>query len=117
VNTEVLVYRLGHSITTTWPTAERILVCVGPSPSSATLVRAAKRLADGLRASWHALYIQQRPEGELTARALANLELARELGAETHVLPGGEVARRIVGFARKLNAPRIVIGKPVHRRS
>ncbi len=116
VNTEVLVYRLGHSITTTWPTAERILVCVGPSPSSATLVRAAKRLADGLRASWHALYIQQRPEGKLTAKALANLELARELGAETHVLPGGEVARLIVGFARKLNATRIVIGKPVRRR-
>lgn len=116
VNTEVLVYRLGHSITTTWPTAERILVCVGPSPSSATLVRAAKRLADGLHASWHALYVQQRPEGELTARAMANLELARELGAETHVLPGGDVARLIVGFARRLNATRIVIGKPVRRR-
>ena len=45
VNTEVLVYRQGHAIQTTWPTTERILVCVGPSPTSATLVRAAKRLA------------------------------------------------------------------------
>jgi two-component system sensor histidine kinase KdpD len=116
VNTEVLVYRQGHGIRTTWPTDERILVCVGPSPSSATLVRSAKRLADGLRASWHALYVQQRPEGELTARALANLSLAQELGAETHVLSGGDVARLIVGFARRNNITRIVIGKPLKRR-
>jgi len=116
VNAEVLVYRQGHAIQTTWPTTERILVCVGPSPSSATLVRAAKRLADGLHAAWHALYIQQRPDGELTARALANLALASELGAETHVLPGGDVARLIVGFARQHNVTRIVVGKPVRRR-
>jgi len=113
VNTEVLVYRQGHSIQTTWPTTERILVCVGPSPTSATLVRSAKRLADGLRAPWHALYIQQQPEGNATAMAMANLNLAQELGAQTHVLAGGEVARLIVGFARQHNVTRIVIGKPV----
>ncbi|EHJ47123.1 Osmosensitive K channel His kinase sensor [Solidesulfovibrio carbinoliphilus subsp. oakridgensis] len=115
VNTEVLVYRKGHAIETTWPTAERILVCVGPSPSSATLVRAAKRMADSLHASWHALFIQQRPEGNPTARALANLHLAQELGAETHVLTGADVARLIVGFARQHNVTRIVIGKPLRR--
>ncbi|WP_243310497.1 sensor histidine kinase [Fundidesulfovibrio agrisoli] len=113
VNTEVLVYRQGHAIQTTWPTAERILVCVGPSPTSATLVRSAKRLADGLHAPWHALYIQQQPEGDASARAMANLNLAQELGALTHVLAGGDVARLIVGFARQHNVTRIVIGKPV----
>jgi two-component system, OmpR family, sensor histidine kinase KdpD len=115
VGAEVLIYRQGHAIKTTWPTSERILVCVGPSPSSATLVRSAKRLADGLRAEWHALYIQQNPEGELTQRALANLSLAQELGAQTHVLAGGDIARLVVGFARQHNATRIVIGKPVGR--
>ena len=115
VNTEVLIYRRGHAIETTWPTAERILVCVGPSPSSATLVRAAKRLADGLQASWQALYIQQHPEGAPTARALANLHLAQELGAQTHVLTGPDVARLIVEFARQHNVTRIVIGKPLGR--
>ena len=115
VNTEVLVYRKGHAIETTWPTAERILVCVGPSPSSATLIRAAKRLADGLQASWQALYIQQQAEGAPTARALSNLHLAQELGAQTHVLTGPDVARLIVEFARQHNVTRIVIGKPLGR--
>ena len=116
VNTEVLVYRQGHSIQTAWPPAEGILVCVGPAPTSATLVRSAKRLADGLHAPWHALYIQHQPGGEQTSRALANLNLARELGALTHVLAGGDVARLIVGFARQHNVTRIVVGKPLHRR-
>jgi two-component system sensor histidine kinase KdpD len=115
VNTEVLVYRKGHAIETTWPTAERILVCVGPSPTSATLVRAAKRLADGLHAEWHALFIQKSPEGTPTARAMDNLRLAQELGARTHVLTGADVARLIVGFARQHNVTRIVIGKPLRR--
>ncbi len=115
VGTEVLVYRRGHAIDTTWPTAERILVCVGPSPYSATLVRAAKRLADGLHADWHALFIQKSPEGTPTSRAMANLRLAQELGAQTHVLTGADVARLIVGFARQHNVTRIVIGKPLRR--
>jgi len=115
VGTEVLVYRRGHAIETTWPTAERILVCVGPSPYSATLVRAAKRLADGLHADWHALFIQKNPEGTPTRRAMANLRLAQELGAQTHVLTGADVARLIVGFARQHNVTRIVIGKPLRR--
>ena len=115
VNTEVLIYRTGHAIETTWPTTERILVCVGPSPSSATLVRAAKRMADSLHADWHALFIQNRPEGIPTARAMDNLRLAQELGAQPHVLTGVDVARLVVGFARQHNVTRIVIGKPLRR--
>jgi len=115
VGTEVLVYRRGHAIETTWPTAERILVCVGPSPYSATLVRTAKRLADGLHADWHALFIQKSPEGTSTDQAMANLRLAQELGAQTHVLTGADVAKLVVGFARQHNVTRIVIGKPLTR--
>ena len=44
-----------------------------------------------------------------------NLNLAQELGAQTHVLTGGDVARTVVGFARQHNVTRIVIGKPVKR--
>lgn len=113
VNTEVLVYRHGHAIQTTWPTAERLLVCVGPSPSSATLVRAAKRMADGLHAAWIALYIQTDQEGTDKARALGNLRLAQELGAQTHVIAGSRIAEQIIAFARQHNATRIIIGKPL----
>ncbi len=46
VDAQMRVYRREHAIDKVWPTAERILVCIGPSPWSARLVRAAKRMAD-----------------------------------------------------------------------
>jgi two-component system sensor histidine kinase KdpD len=115
-NTEVLVYRHGRSIQTTWPTSERILVCVGPSPSSAKLVRAAKRLASELHAPWLALSIQTDQSQKSRDSALRHLHLAEELGAETFVLAGQSVAREIVAFARQQNVTKIVVGKPVRRR-
>ena len=42
----------------TWPTAERVLVCVGPSPYAARLVRAARRMAARLQAEWVAVYVE-----------------------------------------------------------
>jgi len=115
-NTEVLVYRHGRSIQTTWPTSERILVCVGPAPSSAKLVRAAKRLASELHAPWLALSIQTDLSQNAQDSALRHLHLAEELGAETFVLAGQSVAREIVAFARQQNVTKIVVGKPVRRR-
>ncbi|MGB7160848.1 MAG: sensor histidine kinase KdpD, partial [Tepidisphaeraceae bacterium] len=43
-------FRRENVVRTTWPASERILVCVGPSPLSAKLVRSARRLAAVLKA-------------------------------------------------------------------
>ena len=84
VNTEVLIFRQGRAIETTWPTSERIMVCVGPSPSSAKLIRSAKRLASGLSAAWLAVSIESPRDASVTGtqheRIMRNLELAKELG-------------------------------------
>lgn len=115
-NTEVLVYRHGRSIQTTWPTSERIMVCVGPAPTSATLVRAAKRLASGLHAPWLALSVQTSSLPQKARdSALRHLQRAEELGAETFVLSGQNIAAETVAFARKQNVTKIVVGKPVRR--
>src|SRR6188768_2221637 len=39
VDEDVLEYREEHGVSATWPAGERILVCVGPAPSSARLIR------------------------------------------------------------------------------
>jgi two-component system sensor histidine kinase KdpD len=46
-----------------WATTERLLVCVGPSPTSAKLVRAAKRVAASLGAEWLAVAVNTGAEG------------------------------------------------------
>jgi two-component system sensor histidine kinase KdpD len=57
INVDVQLARLGTA-RTTWPTAERLMVCVGPSPTSAKVIRAAKRLADRLAAEWVAVHVR-----------------------------------------------------------
>ena len=36
----------------------RLLVCVGPSPASADVIKAAKDIADRLQAEWFAVYVE-----------------------------------------------------------
>jgi Osmosensitive K+ channel histidine kinase len=119
VNAQVLVQRQGQAAQATWPTAERLLVCVGPSPSSAKLVRAAKRLAVSLRAPWLAVWVsspQQSESEAVQAGAARNLRLAEQLGAEVVTLSGRRVAEEIVTLARSRNVTRIIIGKPLRPR-
>src|SRR5881296_1116389 len=58
VDAQMRVYRREHAIDKVWPTAERVLVCIGATPYSTRLVRAAKRMADSLGAEWIAAYVE-----------------------------------------------------------
>ncbi len=41
-----------------WATRERLLVCVSPSPTSARVIRATRRMAAALQADWIAAYVE-----------------------------------------------------------
>lgn len=91
----------------------RILVAVGSSPSSAYLVRWARRAAWALKATWLAVHIDSGPGlGEAdSARLEANLALARGLGAETLVVQSEDIAGALVQTAKRQSASMIVIGR------
>lgn len=117
---DVRAYRREHDIRTTWPATERLLVCVGPSPASAKVVRAARRMAAGLRASWTAAYVEA-PDAypmrrEDRERLQEHLRLAESLGGEVVRLSGQHVSDELLRYAREHNITRIVIGKPTHSR-
>jgi two-component system sensor histidine kinase KdpD len=120
VDAEVLAYRKQHGISSLWPTADRILVCVGPSPGSERLIRATKRIAEGLHASWGAAHVEllgAPPLGDKDReRVEAHLRLAEALGGEVIRLAGRTVAGALLEHARLTNVTRIVAGKPTHAR-
>jgi two-component system sensor histidine kinase KdpD len=120
VDAEVLRYRREHGIVTPWPTRERILVCVGASPSSERLIRATKRTAEGLRAPWTAANVEVIGAPPLGARdherLEAHLRLVETLGGEVVRLRGHSVADALLAYAREHNATTIVAGKPTHSR-
>src|SRR5258707_823292 len=116
VDAEMRHYMRDHAIRQTWPVRERLLVCIGPSPSSIRLVRAAKRMAEGLGAEWIVAYVensaQVRLSQEARDRVAQTMRLAEQLGAEIHTLTGQRMSDEILAFARSRNVSKIVVGKP-----
>lgn len=94
-----------------WRTRERLLVCVGPSPTSSRVVRTASRMASSMHAQWIAINVSLSQSAEDERRLAHNLKLAEALGAETVSLSGADVAEEIVRYARARGATKIVIGK------
>jgi two-component system sensor histidine kinase KdpD len=98
-----------------WATTERVLVCVGPSPTSARIIRSTKRLASSLGAEWIAVAVDSGVEGPRSAaiseQTAGNLRLAEQLGAEARTLVGRKVADTVLQFAASRNVTKIVIGK------
>jgi two-component system, OmpR family, sensor histidine kinase KdpD len=94
-------------------TRERLLVCIGPSPTSARLIRVTRRMAMALRAPWIATYVDTgRFMSDAARQKLArNLNLAEQLGAETVTLGGEDMAEEIIKYAQSKNVTKIVIGK------
>src|SRR6267378_8131558 len=119
VDAQMRVYMHEHAIGKSWPTAERLLVCISPGPESARLVRAGKRMADRLGAPWVAAYVetaaQLRLPPEVRDRVTQTLRLAEQLGAETVRLPGEKMSEAILAFAHDRNVTKIVVGKPRRR--
>ena len=58
VDEQMQDYRRVKGVKEVWPAAERIMVCIGANPRSIRLIRAAKRMAAGLRADWISVYVE-----------------------------------------------------------
>jgi two-component system sensor histidine kinase KdpD len=93
---------------------ERLLLVIGPDPSSAALIRRGRRVADYLRADCLAVYVSKAPNfGDLTNAARESVErhlnFARGLQIETRILEGKDVADTAVTFARLHGVTQIFI--------
>jgi two-component system sensor histidine kinase KdpD len=116
VNAQSAEWRREHGMSRLLATKERVLVAVGPAPQSASVIRAAARIARRLRAPWIALSVEtplfQSFTPEARERVSTHLELAERLGAETLVVRGDRTSAEILAVARQRGVTRIVVGRP-----
>lgn len=113
VGEQVRVERAGRGDTRPWATSERILVCVGPSPLSARVIRTARRMAAAAQTDWVAVSVETPGQSEVaSAQIRRNLKLAERLGGEPAVLNGERIADEILAYAVRHNITKIVVGKP-----
>jgi two-component system sensor histidine kinase KdpD len=120
VDAQMQDYRNIKGVKEVWPAAERIMVCIGANPRSIRLIRAAKRMAAGLRADWISVYIEAptavKPSESDLRQLSDHMRLAESLGAETVTLSGHKASEEILNYARTRNVNKIIIGKPTHPR-
>jgi two-component system sensor histidine kinase KdpD len=118
MDTELLNYMRAKAISGPWPAAERLMVCVAPSPYAKQLLRKGYTIAKDAHAEWYAVYVSTPTLKEMSDKEKAYitqaLNLAEELGAKIATLSGTDVANEILRFAREYNINHIVIGKPLH---
>ncbi len=118
IEDDVQAYRVDRSIDHVWKTEAAFLCCIGAHENSNHVVRSAARLAQQLAVGWHAVYVEtpalQRLESGRRERVLRTVKLAEELGATAAVLSGQNVAPELVGYARRHNLSKFLLGHTRH---
>jgi two-component system, OmpR family, sensor histidine kinase KdpD len=98
-----------------WAVGERIVVAVGDQPGGEALIRAAKRLADAMRATWAAVTVETPRStmlgGDARGRVAAALKLASELGGTLASIPAASVVEGLLAYVIEAKATAVVVGK------
>jgi two-component system sensor histidine kinase KdpD len=99
-------------------TRSRVMVCVSSgSPRTPMLVRRGSRMAGRFNTDWFVVFVEtpnEAPEqidSELQRHLFANIEKAKELGAETVRLKSKDPVEAILDFARSHNVGHIIVGR------
>ena len=115
VDAQMLDYVRAHALAGSFAAGERVLVAISEAPGAQGLVRAAKRLADALKARWSAIHIETQRSLALTPEERAQLAdtmaLASRLGATTGTIAAPTVVEGLRHAAADVRATQIVIGK------
>jgi two-component system sensor histidine kinase KdpD len=98
--------------------SQRVMVCMASSsPRAAELLRRGSRMAGRYNTDWFVVYVQTPREAphlidaENQRHLLANIAMARELGAEVVRLEASDPAQALVDFARGNDVAHLVIGR------
>jgi two-component system sensor histidine kinase KdpD len=112
VDDQMVNYMRAHAIQGPWEAGERVLVSISERPGSPALVRYARRLADRLRASWAAIYVETSQSPRLSEaerdRVADALRLAERLGGQAITVPSPSVADGVLRYAHENNFTHIV---------
>jgi len=106
-------YMDAHGITQSWGTQERILVCVTPRSNAHSMLESGARAAQRFHGQLITLYVKQNDLSRQAEETLnENLDYARKLGAEVHVVEssGNDPVSEIIRFAREQRITQVFIG-------
>jgi len=119
VDEQMLLQLRQRGIEGPWPTAERLLVCVGDDEFSETVLRAGARMAAALKSEWIALHLVRSDRESTDRTAIRRVEkamrLADRLGAATVRLNAKDLTAEVLAYAQRNNITQIVVGRSQRR--
>lgn len=116
VDEDLEEYMKEHGIKDNWRIVERVMVCVGPSPSAKKLIRRGARIARRYKCEWVVVSVDctHRFAPKITPKQQEMLEsfqkLAKQLGADVVTLTGKSVSGELTNFAHQRHITQIIIG-------
>lgn len=120
VDAQMLDYMRANAVTGTWAVNDRLVVAISEQPGGPELVRAAKRLADALRAPWTAVHIETPRTNAFSdvenTQLAETMHLAAQLGAQVATIPAQGVLEGLKQFAADARATQLIVGKSVRSR-
>lgn len=116
VDEDLEEYMKEHGIKENWRIVERVMVCIGPSPSAKKLIRRGARIARRYKCEWMVVSVDctHRFAPRTTPRQKETLDsyhkLAKQLGADVVTLKGKSVSQELINFAHERHITQIIIG-------
>ena len=96
---------------------ERILVCITPRSNARRMLESGRRNADRFHCGFLAVYVRQPGLAQADAQLIEqHLNLAREVGAEVHVLEATDSVNAILDFARAQAVTQLFVGHSLNSR-
>ena len=113
VDKQLKSYMQQKQIKGPWKSGLHLLVLIGPSKSSAKLIRWAKNLSYTMGADLLALHVEntQVLNEQQQEQLSKNIDLARQFGAEIIITSGDDLVSTTLDIARRENITHIIIGK------
>lgn len=120
IDAQMLDYMRANAVGGVWAVNDRLVVAISEQAGAAELVRAAKRLADALRAPWTAVHIETPRSARFStddnARLAETMHLAAQLGAQVATVPATSVIEGLKAFANASQATQLIVGKTARSR-
>jgi two-component system sensor histidine kinase KdpD len=113
VDRDLDAYLKKKNIDQNWGVSERIAVCISSNPAAQQLIARGARMAKGMDAELHVVYVEaEQDKEEQNRRTLAaNIRFAENLGAKVTHLPAGGVAEAVAHFVREYKITQVIFGR------
>lgn len=113
VDRNLTAYMQSNKIPDNWTVRERVVVCISPNGAAKSLIARGTRIAEGVGGELFVLHVDTGDSlsAQEQSTLAGNMDFARNLGAQVHIVKGKSVAHCAADFVREKRVTHILFGR------